>query len=348
MSKEHYKSLAKEYYKALRLTNDNLSDVLLLAEKVCNVTTAFIVLGDSSSYSVITSEKGESKFSLNDCVIKTCINNLGNDNVASFKATSTCPNTFYTSVAITNQTGFSIGYLVLINSIEKELNNHEQRCLKLIALQVAQRFEKALELRNSLEAADRSHALLHSVLNTNSDYQILINHKLEVTAYNNCAANFTRHFTGYELEKGGNILTYISNEFAEEFTTLCNKALKGQEVCYEHFVNKKPFENTWFCFTLSPIHSNTAEIIGLIVTGTNINQRKKQEKTIKHQSDSLSVIAQLQSHQVRQPVTSILGLMSLIKEDNYIPQKEYLIGLEKATHQLDEVIQTIVRQSRRV
>jgi signal transduction histidine kinase len=140
---------------------------------------------------------------------------------------------------------------------------------------------------------------------------------------------------------------YIAQTFVHEFDELCQRALTGEEVEYEYYILGKNEESAWFSFCLTPITKGD-EIIGLTLTGTNINARKTQEKTIKHQSDALSVIAQLQSHQVRQPVSSILGLMDLIKSENYAPQKEYLVCLEEATRQLDQVIQTIVKQSRRL
>jgi hypothetical protein len=346
--RQHCQVFADEYYEALLLVNDDLSDILLLAAEISDVATALIILGNNYHYSVISSKKAGSEIYLDDCFIKALINEESKKVGFTFKPTNTTPVAYYATIKLTTSDGNIIGYLCLINCISKQVSLSEEKCLELIAHQITQRCEKALELKKSLHANQKANAFLHSVLNTNPDYQILLNNQLEIIVYNNCAAHFTRHFTGCELKKGANVLTYISSEFTDEFTSLCCKAFIGEKVHYEHYVNKKPYNNTWFCFTLSPIYNNSTKVIGIIVTGTNINKQKKQEKTIRHQSDSLSVIAQLQSHQVRQPVTSILGLISLIKEDNYIPQKEYLIGLEKAAHQLDEVIQTIVSQSRRV
>jgi hypothetical protein len=348
LSKQHHQTFADEYYDALLLSNDDLSDILLLAAQICNVTNAFIILGNNVRYSIITPNNAGFKIRLDDCFIKAAINNDNKNGGVKFTSIDLAPILYYATVKLTTLAGDAIGCLCLINTINNQISLTNEKCLELIALQIVQRCEKALELKKPLHVDKKENTLLHSVLNTNPDYQILLNNRLEITAYNNCAAHFTRHFTGCKLKHGANILTYISSEFKEEFATLCSNALRAQKEHYEHYVNKKPYADTWFCFTISPIYNNLTEVIGLIVTGTNVNEHKKQEKKIKHQGNRLSIIAQLQSHQVRQPVTSILGLMSLIKEDNYIPQKEYLIGLEKATHQLDEVIQTIVSQSRRV
>jgi PAS domain S-box-containing protein len=188
--------------------------------------------------------------------------------------------------------------------------------------------------------------VLQAFLSSSRDYQILLDTQLNIVAFNTSAATFTRAFSGRKLKAGSNMNEYIAQTFIHEFDELCQRALAGEEVEYEHYIHSKNNGSAWFNFCIIPINKEE-EIIGLTLIGTNINRQKNQEKKIRHQSDTLSVIAQLQSHQVRQPVTSILGLMDLIKAENYAPQKEYLICLEKATKQLDEVIQTIVRQSRK-
>src|SRR4051812_2096739 len=93
------------------------------------------------------------------------------------------------------------------------------------------------------------------------------------------------------------------------------------------------------------IQSND-EIAGLSIVGSNINDQKKTEKIIRQQSQSLSAIAQFQSHQLRHPVSVILGFVNLIKEEDYTLRKEYLHAVEKATNQLDEIIRAIVKESR--
>jgi hypothetical protein len=175
---------------------------------------------------------------------------------------------------------------------------------------------------------------------------VLLNNDLTIVAFNAFAATFTNDYLGIILFEGMDLLQLVGKPFAKEFKLLSEQALAGQTVEYEHFVRSKNSERLWLRFTMMPLTDCNNMVIGLTLTGINISEQKVQEKTIRHQLDSLSAIAQLQSHQVRQPVTSILGIMNLIKADNYVPRKEYLECLDQATRQLDEVIQTIVAHSR--
>ena len=63
---------------------------------------------------------------------------------------------------------------------------------------------------------------------------------------------------------------------------------------------------------------------------------------LKKQNSILREIARIESHELRQPVASIMGLMMLIKEAPYTEEPEYLELLDQSVNQLDERIRKIV------
>lgn len=67
----------------------------------------------------------------------------------------------------------------------------------------------------------------------------------------------------------------------------------------------------------------------------SLNQLKKQH-------ESLREIARIQSHEIRQPVASILGLIALMKEPSATNDTECVDLLEASANQLDERIRTMV------
>jgi signal transduction histidine kinase len=207
--------------------------------------------------------------------------------------------------------------------------------------------KKLLENRtNQLMQEENAKMLLKAFFDSSPDFQILLNTELEIVVFNKRAAELTLLVSGMPLQTGVNITTYMNASFAAEFKNLSKLALNGQKVEYEHFVNAEDAQRNWFSNSLTPAY-NGAEIIGLILIGANVNNQKRQEKIIRHQSDVLSAIAQLQSHQVRQPLTNILGLVKLMQDENCEVQKQYLLCLKHAAEELDNVIHTIVDQSRR-
>jgi len=67
----------------------------------------------------------------------------------------------------------------------------------------------------------------------------------------------------------------------------------------------------------------------------SLNQLKKQNCVLRE-------VARIESHELRQPVASIMGVTMLMKENPYTNHPEYLELLDKSVNQLDERIRMIV------
>ncbi len=78
-----------------------------------------------------------------------------------------------------------------------------------------------------------------------------------------------------------------------------------------------------------------------------LSQKILQEhlEEIEYKNKKFQQIAHVQSHEVRQPLTSIMGLVNMFKEDGYKADKEKLKMLEQAAHQLDDKIHEIVEKT---
>lgn len=79
-----------------------------------------------------------------------------------------------------------------------------------------------------------------------------------------------------------------------------------------------------------------------------INERKQAEEKILAQNEVLREIAWHQSHTIRRPVATILGLIDLIykeEEATEFEKRQYLDYLLKTTQELDRVIHTIVEKT---
>ena len=67
---------------------------------------------------------------------------------------------------------------------------------------------------------------------------------------------------------------------------------------------------------------------------------------LKKQYERLTEIALINSHDIRKPVASILGLMQLFKDvKNQNPDEQLLQHLESATQELDDVIKRIINKT---
>jgi DNA-binding NtrC family response regulator len=76
-------------------------------------------------------------------------------------------------------------------------------------------------------------------------------------------------------------------------------------------------------------------------------ERQRKDQKFRVQYDTLLEIASLQSHQVRAPVSSVLGLISLFNVDNPADPVNYdvLKNLRKTTVEFDNIIRQIVKKT---
>lgn len=100
----------------------------------------------------------------------------------------------------------------------------------------------------------------------------------------------------------------------------------------------------WVRMDVSPIFDEAGEIVKFIAIESDITERKHFEEMLKRQNEQLKEIAWISSHDVRRPVASIMGLISLYdKEDPGKPFNLEIIGhLNTASKELDKVIRKIV------
>jgi len=89
---------------------------------------------------------------------------------------------------------------------------------------------------------------------------------------------------------------------------------------------------------------NAINMIGAI---QDINELKQKELSVTRQNTQLKKIAQISSHELRGPVSSILGLTSLFDKANTsnLDNKQIIAYLELAAKELDQVVHTIVAKT---
>ena len=75
----------------------------------------------------------------------------------------------------------------------------------------------------------------------------------------------------------------------------------------------------------------------------NIQEIEAKNIAIQQQNTQLREIAQMQSHEFRGPLSSVLALMNLIKTENYTMNKDYFNMMESAVNKLDEKICGVVK-----
>lgn len=120
---------------------------------------------------------------------------------------------------------------------------------------------------------------------------------------------------GSRPAKGKSVFDNIPEKQREEWYGYFKRALAGETYTLLH---KKKFEEKIFYSRVSfnPMFDNKYDVVGVSCFSSDITAQYEQRSQIEKKNELLAEIATQQSHQVRGPVASILGLSQLLNADN--------------------------------
>jgi PAS domain S-box-containing protein len=259
---------------------------------------------------------------------------------------------FYAGIPLTTSGGQKLGTLCVLDVKQHNLNKHQQMVLKVLANQVMKIMELRIGLemleKNQIELAEQkeinndANIRLRSFFESSPNFQVLLGKNGEVIDFNKTAFNFIKTIHKAELKRGDQFAEYIHPTFAATFIDKYKLALEGQKSLEEGSTTYEETGLIWWEAAFEPAHDRHGEIIGISYIIRNVTERKVREQKIISQNESLLKIAHIQAHEFRAPLTSIMGLMSLIKQEDYVAPKEYLQLLEQAVQTLDDRIRQVI------
>jgi len=260
---------------------------------------------------------------------------------------------FYAGATLTTKDGFAIGSLCVIDVKPRQLTQHQQKSLLLMAKQVVNMMELSwsigqLEQKHMREleqniAINESEMKLKAIFDSTADIHLLVDKSFTILAFNQAAARFIKTIYGHKLALGNDLLDYTDTGIIKEFKKYFNVALAGRTIKREWLMMPGSPHACWRLITFMPVKNANGEIIGVALNSADITHHKKQEEYINIQNEALNRIAIIQSHELRRPVASLLGMMDLIKME--CVDFAYSAMMETTINELDQKIKGIVQDS---
>ncbi|HEY4327119.1 MAG TPA: PAS domain S-box protein [Mucilaginibacter sp.] len=202
--------------------------------------------------------------------------------------------------------------------------------------------KKQKELTEQKEFNTDAFIRLKSFFESSTDCRLLLGKEGEVLDFNGAAFNFIKSIYKTDLKGGDEFVKYVHHDFVLTFIEKYKLALHGKNSLEQVSTNCAKRGEIWWEAAFETVVDENNDLIGVSYVLRNITERTIREQKIIAQNQSLLKIAHIQAHDFRAPLTSIMGLMSLIKQDNYNASKEYLEVLEQAVYTLDGKIRKII------
>ncbi|MFY7731972.1 MAG: PAS domain S-box protein [Bacteroidia bacterium] len=187
---------------------------------------------------------------------------------------------------------------------------------------------------------------LNSLLNSTNEGFIFLNNEFKVLYFNKSAEeNYAKRYLNKEIKTADNFLSYcVTEEEKSELEAIYRKVIEGNQI---QFVQEQ--NNFWFQISLFNVVTEDGKTLGIAYGITDITQHKKDQLQILEQNKKLKEIAWQQSHEVRSPVVNLLGITSILNNENSSLSDEDKAVLLKAINteivRLDQIIKSIVEKT---
>ncbi|QJD94511.1 GAF domain-containing protein [Mucilaginibacter robiniae] len=252
---------------------------------------------------------------------------------------------FYAGTPLSTHDGHNIGTLCVLDQEPRQLTDQQKLMLEILSRQIIHILEFEFSV-NILKAqyveARNSENKLRSFFESSESIHLLIGPEMEVLAHNKSFYDFVNKMYGVKIQIGMKAIDYVHHLYVYDFIKNFNLALIGTPIKHERLLDYGVAGSIWCHITYNPAYDREGNIIGISFNVSNINERKHHEQKILQQNQALRKIAYFQSHGLRKPVASILGLMNIVKMDGYGHNEESLTMMEAATMELDDMIHKIV------
>jgi PAS domain S-box-containing protein len=186
-------------------------------------------------------------------------------------------------------------------------------------------------------ALKQSKSTLQAILENSSDAFVLVGFDYEIISFNRSFNVYIKRFLNLYPQEGQDIRMYVEPEALAAFQQNFSKAAMGERVVVERLLL-----GVWFSVQYSPVFWE-GDMIGVSISFTDIDRRKRYELKLEAQNQTLSRISQIQSHDVRRPLANILGLIDLIKTSSDPSEINTMLEyLQRSATVLDQMIHTVI------
>lgn len=199
--------------------------------------------------------------------------------------------------------------------------------------------EMQLELWSRTQNKNRD-----ALINNTQDLIWSIDRKRNLIAANDAFRLYFQNLHGIYVEEGMGMIEMLKDKTKrEKWTVFLDRGFKGESFRAEISQVFPDRGKAYGELRINPIMGANGAVEGLACLLHDITQRKLHEQYITSQNKKLKEIAAIQSHEIRRPVASILGLMELFDMAKTENEKQTIIEkLKICVEELDEVIHKVV------
>lgn len=205
--------------------------------------------------------------------------------------------------------------------------------------------------RKELELLEQQHL---AILNSTPNSFLLFNKKLQLMSFNSAAVKSWRHFNGLTIAVGNSHRKIIPAEFVAYFEATAALSIDGEQIVKYLGVDDPNGQNYRLKLSFAPARNRSNVIFGFTLLVEDVSELYRANQTLQARNEDLEQgnkeldkFVYSISHDLRAPLSSMMGLVNLIENAQQLPEtKIYAKMLQDAAESMDSYIRNILEYSR--
>ncbi len=195
-----------------------------------------------------------------------------------------------------------------------------------------------------------SEANLSTIFNNTDMGYALLDTSFNILSFNQPMYQFSVEQMAMPLEAGKNVTAFFRPDRRTIVTEVMKQARNGVTTEYEVCYPQADGSDKWFKVNCHPANDSTGNVIGIVMSQMDITHKKNLELQEKLMTEDLMIrnsvleqFAYVVSHNLRGPMATVLGIASLMQEDDISNITEddrrfFMRGIAESVQKLDSVI----------
>lgn len=195
----------------------------------------------------------------------------------------------------------------------------------------------------------RSNANLQTIFNNTDTAFILVDSDFRILSFNRKARDFAQEQLTKPLYEGASVMTCFPEDRGDNILSIMHKVLNGEKISYEIDYQHQDNSTRWFDIKWIPIANIMNKKLGLILSITDIADRKKGEiekenitTNLMLRNKDLQQFTYIVSHNLRSHLANIMGLLEVFKNSRDKPGSDewrnMIDMLDQSCKKLDAVV----------
>jgi PAS domain S-box-containing protein len=355
---------AVERFKTLNIESDaEFQELIQMASETCNTPIALLTLVDKDTQyfrvrkgtdvTDLPREYSFCTYTIQEDAVLVIPDTTEDERFAHYPTVANDPNVrFYAGAPLITIDGQRIGSLCVIGLEPHQLNQQQELMLKMLSKQAINIMEfrisvemleqNKIEVEQHKEIIKRAEIRLRSFFESSHNFHVLLGKNGEIIDFNKVAFKFVKKIYNKKLSRGNMFTSFLAPDLLNKFTKCYQLALKGVKAFMEGATDYGAHGFMYWEASFETAKDGNGEIVGISYLIRDVTDRKIKELKITDQNRSLLKIAHMQAHEFRAPLTTVIGLLDLMKEESYQISQEYFEMLRIAADNLDQKIHEVI------